>query len=287
MSNNLREASFFRIKSLNGPDRYVDVLIGGESMEVVEPYFFLYDYGQTDRTIGYILPAEGLNHDEVNENTSSFMGTNIRSKNQVLKYTNSVYFPQLHYSTYDSSILEPRVIDVVTGSEDNSLGDSMGHIYLMLKKGEYELQLFRRNPNYLDPYYMAIPSEAVPLLSSNFSLERPDLDLRSIVVTLSADRALINYSQAIFGDEVETPVKWVISNPKKHVKGLPSIDKINSLFDTIIKVENENLIVNGVNVGKKSTNLDLLSSPITDMDISITNTIIINSNILSSDQPFQ
>jgi hypothetical protein len=102
------DVGYARIKKIDNTDplnpvetyRYVDILIDNEADEVVEPYFFLYDYGQKERTLHYSVPLEGLNHTEVNQNTLEILGTQVPSVNKLLSYTNSIYFPQLHPSKF-------------------------------------------------------------------------------------------------------------------------------------------------------------------------------------------
>lgn len=288
MSNNLIEAGYIRIKSnITDQDRFVDVLIDVESDSIIEPYFFLYDYGQKARTLGYSLPVEAMNHKEVIANTMSFMGTYIPSLNHILKYANSVYLPQLHPCEYVERYRGTvDMNDVATGSEDESEGDSMGHIYLMLKAGEISLQLYRRNSDITDPYNLLNPEDVIPLLDEEIHLDKPEVELRSIVITLSADRNNINYSQAIFGDEVTNPVKWVVSPPKKHLKKLPSIDVIKDLVKNKLKLKGNNLIVNGMDVGKRLNKFEFNSEAIPDIKIVMGEFIVINKERLTSDQPF-
>lgn len=298
MSNNLMDVAYARIECrtpvFGDPDsftptyRYVDILIDNECDEIIEPYFFLYDYGQANRTIGYKVPLEGLNYDLVNDNTTSFMGSNIPNHNKVLVYTNSIYFPQLHESEFEGSILtNPTSIDVASGSEDISLGNSMGHVYLILKQYEVSLQLYKRHNNLSDPYNLVDPSLRIPILSQEVELGNSELQLRSIVITLSLDTSNVNYSQAIYGDEVKTPVKWVVSSNKISPLSLPSIDLVNEWLNGKIVVTNNLLYANGLNLGQSVDKYDFDTDPLNDMEIEINGTsVIINGLTLSNDKPF-
>jgi hypothetical protein len=311
------DVGYARIKKIDNTDplnpvetyRYVDILIDNEADEVVEPYFFLYDYGQKERTLHYSVPLEGLNHTEVNQNTLEILGTQVPSVNKLLSYTNSIYFPQLHPSKFyieepitpfawtppdfgelepDVLPIEPEVSSVATGSEDNSGGDSMGHIYIMLYEGEVSLQLFYRHNIFSDPHFVDNESGAIPMLDTEILLDKSDIPLRSIVLTLSVDREDINYSMAIFNDEVKTPVKWVVSPPKAIVRALPSINYIRELESSKIKLdEDNNLLLNKSIIGKlKPGFMDLESNILEDIEINVSDSFIsINGNIISNDQP--
>lgn len=298
------DVGYARITAVNNDDpdnpvisfRYVDILIDNECDEIVEPYFFLYDYGQKERSLHYNLPLEGLNHEEVNSNTLNILGTQVPHVNRVLKYTNAMYFPQIHPSQFsysDEFVIDPilptapLVSTMASGSEDNSEGDSMGHIYIMLRKNETSLQLFYRHNTFNDPHQELTPLDRVPILPNEIILDKEDIELRSIVITLSVDREDLNYSMAIFNDEVETPVKWVVSHPKKLMRALPSINKIREFESNKVKIEYQNLITNGSILGKLNNKFDFESDPIPDISIQISGTsVIINGKSLSNDKPF-
>jgi hypothetical protein len=184
--------------------------------------------------------------------------------------------------------IEPEVSSVATGSEDNSGGDSMGHIYIMLYEGEVSLQLFYRHNIFSDPHFVDNESGAIPMLDTEILLDKSDIPLRSIVLTLSVDREDINYSMAIFNDEVKTPVKWVVSPPKALVRALPSINYIRELESSKIKLdEDNNLLLNKSIIGKlKPGFMDLESNILEDIEINVSDSFIsINGNIISNDQP--
>lgn len=295
MSNNLIDAGYFIIKNRD-PDtdalseRFIDVLIDSESDEIVEPYFFLYNYGQAERSMYYSIPTEVLNHSETYNNTLSLTGNNISSKGGVLSYLDKIYVPQLHPSSYATPVGSSLpVIEVCTGSENNAVNFSMGHIYLMLKKGDYEADLFARSEDltFANSHDESNPSFRNSLFTSPITLEKPEADLRSLVVTLSQDVKEINYGEAIYGDEVERPIKWVVSNDTKSVKDLPSVDRIQTLASSPITEENSKLQSMKIDIGTESNLIDFDSDPMKDLNLVVNNTTIsINSIVISNEKPF-
>jgi hypothetical protein len=158
----------------------------------------------------------------------------------------------------------------------------------MLYEGEVSLQLFYRHNIFSDPHFVDNESGAIPMLDTEILLDKSDIPLRSIVLTLSVDREDINYSMAIFNDEVKTPVKWVVSPPKALVRALPSINYIRELESSKIKLdEDNNLLLNKSIIGKlKPGFMDLESNILEDIEINVSDSFIsINGNIISNDQP--
>lgn len=230
MSNNLIDAGYLIIKNKN-PDtnelteRYIDIMIDSESDEVVEPYFFLYNYGQSDRSMYYSIPTEALNHSETYNNTLSLTGSNIPSKGGVLSYLDKIYVPQVHPSSYESPIgSKLPMIEVCTGSENNAVNFSMGHIYVMILKGDYEVDLFARSEDltFINSHNEDGVVSRMSMLPNPITLDKVDADLRSLVLTLSQDVKEINYGEAIYGEEVKRPIKWVVSSDTKSVRDLPN-----------------------------------------------------------------
>lgn len=295
MSNNLIDAGYFIIKNKN-PDtdalseRFVEVLIDSESDEIVEPYFFLYNYGQSDRSMYYSIPTEVLNHSETYNNTLSLAGNNIPAKGGVLSYLDKIYVPQIHPSSFASPIgTAPTVIEVCTGSENNAVNFSMGHIYLMLKKGDYEANLYARieDLSFANSHSESNPSERNSLLNAPITLDKPEADLRSLVVTLSQDVKEINYGEAIYGDEVERPVKWVVSFDTGSVRDLPSVDRIQTLAKYPITENNSKLQSMKIDIGTESGLIDFTSNPLLDINFVVNNTTLsINNKVISNEKPF-
>lgn len=295
MSNNLIDAGYLIIKNKN-PDtnalteRFVDIMIDSESDEIVEPYFFLYNYGQSTRSMYYSIPTEVLNHSETYNNTLSLTGNNITSKGGVLSYLDKIYVPQIHPASYLTPIgTELPVIEICTGSENNAVNFSMGHIYTMLKKGDYELDLFARNEDltFANSHLESDPGSRNSMFASPITLDKPEADLRSIVMTLSQDVKEINYGEAIYGDEVERPIKWIISQDTKSPKDLPSVDRIMGLASSPITSNDMKLQSMKIDIGTESDLIDFNSDPLKDLNILITNTAIsINGIEIKNEKPF-
>lgn len=295
MSNNLIDSGYLIIKNRD-PDtdslseRFVDIMVDSESDEIVEPYFFLYNYGQAERSMYYSIPTEALNHEETYNNTLSLTGNNIPSKGKVLSYSDKIYVPQIHPSSYEVPIGSPlSIIEVCTGSENNSVKFSMGHIYVMLKKGDYEVDLFDRSENLLfsnshNEYNLLLRNSILP---KPIVLDKIEAEIRSLVITLSQDVKEINYGEAIYGDEVDRPIKWIVSNDTKSVRDLPSVDRIKSLSQSPIIENNSKLHSMKNDIGSESNLIDFNSEPLKDINLVIDGTSIsINNIIISNEKPF-
>jgi hypothetical protein len=289
MSNNLGEVGYAKITSLvldpvtglpTGEEKYriVDVLVSTSKDQIVEPYFFMYSYGTVNKSMSYKLPLEGLNYKEVQDNTRDIVGSTSKRYNTILNYSNQLYFPQLAPCEYVYSDIppisydRPEVFDLTTGTEEVSPNgqESVGRIYLMLNKGETSLQLYKRSYDLDNPH-----NENVKLLLEDIVLERPELELRSIVLSLSADEAEVDYSLDLFKNRLSNPVKWLASPKVKMTRSLPSIDRIRELESNRVQVSSDNLLVNGYIIGKKASSV--LDLRYTENDISIT----INSDRIS------